>query len=70
MDDFIVLKYSERTPTLAMCRKCKVKFFAIHASIHDPIGAQQYLWDKFNAHNCKVEEFPSKHRRFEPRKAV
>ena len=50
-----MLKYQERTPTLAMCRRCKVKFFAVHASVHDPIGAEQYLWARFAAHNCRVQ---------------
>ena len=58
-DEFIVLKYDYRTPSLAMCRRCKVKFFTLHILTLDPIGAEQYLRGKYQAHDCKIEEFPS-----------
>ena len=57
--DFIVLKYDYRTPILAMCRRCQLKFFTLHILSLDPIGAEQYLWGKYQAHDCKVAEFPS-----------
>ena len=60
-EDFVILKYHGRAPTLAMCRKCKVKFFTVHVSRLGPIQAEQYLWEKFSAHDCKVAEFPSRH---------
>lgn len=57
--DFIVLKYDYRTPILAMCRRCQLKFFTLHILSLDPIGAEQYLWGKYQAHDCKVAGFPS-----------
>ena len=47
-DDFILLAYRDSAPTLAMCRRCEMKFFALRAS---HVKAEQYLRERFAAQN-------------------
>ena len=49
---FIVLRYVNKTPCLASCAKCQRKFFTPNTYYNDPGGAEQYLRDKFDLHNC------------------
>ena len=52
---FIILKYVKRTPSLASCAICQRKFFTPDTYYSDPIGAEQYLRDKFDYHDCGDE---------------
>ena len=54
--DFIVLKYVNKTPSLASCVKCQRKFFTPNSYYSDPVGADQYLRTKFDLHNCLEDE--------------
>jgi len=49
---FIVLRYVNKTPSLASCAKCQRKFFTPNTYYNDPAGAEQYLRDKFDLHDC------------------
>ena len=51
----IVLKYVNKTPSLASCAKCQRKFFTPNTYFNDPKGAEQYLLDKFDFHDCSEE---------------
>ena len=53
---FIVLKYVNRTPSLASCARCQHKFFTPASFYNDPDGAEQYLRGKFKTHNCPDAE--------------
>jgi hypothetical protein len=50
---FIVLKYESRVPVMAGCENCKRKFFTPAAYSGDAIGAQEYLFTKFDHHSCE-----------------
>jgi hypothetical protein len=51
---FIVLKYYERkVPAMAGCEKCKRKFFTPATYSRDAVGAQEYLFSKFDYHKCE-----------------
>ena len=50
--DFVVLKYVNKTPSLASCVKCRRKFFTPNSYYSDPVGAEEYLRTKFDRHNC------------------
>ena len=51
--NFIVLRYEGNVPAMAGCEKCKRKFFTPGTYSHDAFGAQEYLFSKFDHHNCK-----------------
>ncbi len=53
----IVLKYIGRTPHLATCEKCHIKFFTALDLIGAPDGAQEYLSTKSQEHRYKAEVF-------------
>jgi len=50
---FVVLKYEGRVPAMAGCEKCKRKFFTPATYARDAIGAQEYLFSKFDHHKCE-----------------
>jgi len=50
----VVLKYSGKTPSLAMCEKCHLKFFTPRELNKDPVKAEAVLRLKFEAHECKI----------------
>jgi len=52
---FIVLKYVNKTPSLASCTKCHRKFFTPNTYYNDPGGAEQYLSEKFDVHSCSED---------------
>jgi len=49
---FVILKFVGRTPTLASCAKCQRKFFVPESYYGDVLGADEYLQDKFDRHDC------------------
>ena len=55
---FTILRHDRKTPSLAMCQRCKIKFFTPRELSDDPIKAEAFLWGRFNVHKCKVQDFP------------
>jgi hypothetical protein len=51
--NFIVLRYEGKVPAMAGCEKCKRKFFTPAMYSGDAVGAQEYLFSKFDHHNCE-----------------
>jgi hypothetical protein len=49
---FIILKQVSTTPSLASCAQCQQKFFTPNIYYNDPAGAEKYLLEKFNLHDC------------------
>jgi len=56
---FVILKRERQTPSLAMCQRCKIKFFTPRALTNDPREAEEYLWGRFVNHKCPFVIFPS-----------
>jgi hypothetical protein len=50
---FKVLTYRVRTPILAECERCHVKFLTPSDKMHDADAAERYLWEKYGLHDCK-----------------
>jgi hypothetical protein len=61
--DFVILKRERKIPSLAMCDKCKIKFFTPHELTNNPREAAAYLFRKFAGHNCTFATFPSPFRK-------
>ena len=40
---------------MASCAKCQLKFFTPATFAHDSVGAELYLLDKFDLHECGEE---------------
>jgi hypothetical protein len=58
MDDskMVFVQYWGKTPAMASCAKCHLKFFTPLELQKKPKEATDYLWRKFAAHPCKWEE--------------
>jgi hypothetical protein len=58
MDDswMVFVQYWGKTPAMASCAKCHLKFFTPRELQKKPNEATDYLWRKFAAHPCKWEE--------------
>ena len=54
--DFVIIKRERETPTLAMCRKCEIKFFTPRELTYSPTKAAEFLLERFRAHRCKVRD--------------
>jgi hypothetical protein len=50
---FTILKRVGKTPSMAACERCKMKFFVPMLLIDDPTAAEQHLWQKYTDHKCK-----------------
>jgi hypothetical protein len=50
---FKVLKYHVRTPVLASCEHCHLKFLTPSDKMNDADEAEKYLWEKYILHDCK-----------------
>ncbi len=48
----VILKYKDKVPILASCTGCHRKFFTLATLLHEPRGAEQYLLEKFDLHEC------------------
>ena len=56
---FIILKHERKASSLAMCQRCEFKFFTPPELSKNPIEAEEALLrSRFNAHKCKVRDFP------------
>jgi hypothetical protein len=51
----VFLQYAGKTPSLAGCAKCHLKFFTPQELMRQPEAAAQYLREKFALHTCKGE---------------
>jgi hypothetical protein len=49
----VILKHSGKTPALAMCERCRVKFFTPRELTYLRSEAEGYIWQRFNSHECK-----------------
>lgn len=58
--NFVFLRYEGKIPAMAGCAKCQRKFFTPAIYSGDADGAQEYLFSKFDRHEC--EERPKKSR--------
>ena len=57
---FVILERDFETPKLATCGRCQIKFFAPKQMSRQPISAEEYLWQKYLAHECIAQTFPSR----------
>ena len=55
--ELVFLQYVGKTPSLAGCPKCHLKFFTPQQLMRQPEAAAQYLREKFVHHTCKSETF-------------
>jgi len=49
----VILKYMLRTPRLATCAGCHLKFFTPLELLSRPVEAEEHLRDKFAGHTCR-----------------
>jgi hypothetical protein len=49
---FLILKYVQKTPSLAACEACHLKFFVPMELANDPEGAEDYLRGRYANHKC------------------
>jgi hypothetical protein len=52
---FVILRYEAKVPVLASCAKCERKFFTPPTLARDVVGAEEYLGQKFDFHQCRRE---------------
>ena len=55
---FVIVRYEGKVPVMASCTSCQRKFFTPATFARDASGAEQYLGQKFDVHDCPetVEE--------------
>jgi hypothetical protein len=53
---FLILKYMGRTPYLATCERCNLKFFTPTELSRKPVEADQNLRNRFEIHQCRPED--------------
>src|SRR5579859_5114092 len=46
-------RYEGRVPAMASCAKCERKFFTPATFARDSVGAEEYLGQKFDVHECE-----------------
>lgn len=51
---FVILKREGKTPTLAKCAGCQLKFFTLSKFIKDPLKAEAFLWNRYAGHLCRA----------------
>jgi hypothetical protein len=51
----VFLQYAGKTPSLAGCAKCHLKFFTPQQLMRQPQAAAEYLREKFDQHTCTRE---------------
>ena len=56
----MILKRERQTPTLAMCQRCKVKFFTPRELTDKRNEAGDFLWGRFVEHKCRMVFLPSR----------
>jgi hypothetical protein len=52
VNEFTILRYSGKTPVLAVCTRCQLKFFTPSGMKQNSQEAEYYLRDKFRDHRC------------------
>jgi len=52
----LILKYVSKTPFLATCERCHLKFFTPRELGHKPSEAGQNLRNKFEIHKCRPDD--------------
>lgn len=53
---FLILKYMGKTPFLATCERCHLKFFTPRELGRKPVEADQNLRNRFEIHKCLPED--------------
>jgi hypothetical protein len=53
----VFLKYVGKSPSLAGCAKCQLKFFTPQHFLKNPEAAGEFLRIKFSLHECKWDIF-------------
>jgi hypothetical protein len=48
----VILKFRWKTPTLATCERCQLKFLTPTEMMEDSDGAERYLLTKYRQHRC------------------
>lgn len=51
---FVIVRHEGKVPMMASCAKCQLKFFTPATFACDAVGAELYLLDKFDLHECKI----------------
>jgi hypothetical protein len=54
----VILRFASRVPSMATCKNCHYKFLTSSNLRKDAEGAETYLREKFNQHECKGERAP------------
>jgi len=54
----VILQHSGKTPVLAMCDSCRLKFFTPRELTHRPAEAEENFQEKFKSHKCKTRVGP------------
>lgn len=49
---FVIVRRQGKVPVMASCAKCARKFFTPTTLARDLVGAEEYLWQKFDVHVC------------------
>jgi len=49
---FVIVRYEGKVPVTASCTNCQRAFFTPPTLARDPSGAEQYLGQKFDVHDC------------------
>jgi hypothetical protein len=60
---FVILQRERKTPSLAMCERCKIKFFTPRELSDNPVKAEEFLRGRFADHECKLRDFPRRQKR-------
>lgn len=51
---FLILTYTGKTPSMAMCQMCELKFFLPIPFEGTSAGAEDHLRQKYADHRCKL----------------
>ena len=51
----VIVRHEGKVAAMASCAKCQLKFFTPATFARDPVGAELYLLDKFDLHECREE---------------
>lgn len=51
----IILRFASQVPSMATCANCQYKFLTPSNLRNDAAGAEAYLREKFDLHECKGE---------------
>ena len=52
----LILKYMGKTPFLASCERCHLKFFTPRELSRKPAEAEQNLKNRFEIHECRPDD--------------